>query len=128
MPSPIPAAALTAAAHAVESQPAGSSAAHLARVAIEAAAPEMERGIRARIAASLRRAAEGRREYAAMFSGVVADEHRADFDAASIRAASCYESAAAIIEDPANLLDVIPSWRWTDEETRSVLREDGDDA
>lgn len=39
MPSPIPAAALTAAAHAIESQSAGSSAAHLARVALEAAVP-----------------------------------------------------------------------------------------
>jgi hypothetical protein len=41
MTSPIPGAALTAATDAVQSQPAGSSAAHLARVAVEAAMPEL---------------------------------------------------------------------------------------
>jgi hypothetical protein len=84
-----------------------------ARAALEAAAPVLERLIRDRIAADLRRAASGQREYAA------ADGQDEDASPLDLRA-TCYESAAGIAADPRNLLDVIPSWRWTAEESASV--------
>jgi len=34
------------------------------------------------------------------------------------------DTPADIIEDPSSLLDVIPSWQWTDEETASALEDD----
>ena len=46
MPEPIPGAALSAATLAIEGQPAGSSAAHLARSALEAAVPVLRAGTR----------------------------------------------------------------------------------
>lgn len=88
------------------------------RDVLEAALPHLERDIRDRIAASLRRAAEGRREYAAPFYGDIEDHVaiRAQLE----QAARAYESSAAIIEDPKNILGVIPSWRWTEDELKGI--------
>lgn len=77
-----------------------------------------EREIRARVAADLRRAADGRREYGERHAdaGKGVDPHdRLMIDA------DAFESAAAVAEDPARLLGLIPSWRWADGETASVL-------
>jgi len=81
---------------------------------LEAAAPVLERDIRDLIAASLRRAAEGRREYAASAAGH--DEIAEPLE----MSARYYESAARIIEDPRHIMAVIPSWRWTEEESASL--------
>jgi hypothetical protein len=90
----------------------------LTRLMLEAAMPALERDIRARIAASLRRAADGRREYASGFPESEAQRQL-------LMHAQGDESSAAIIENPAHLLGVIPSWRWTEWEAASV-REDKD--
>jgi len=37
------------------------------------------------------------------------------------RDAAVYESAAGLAEDPARILDLIPSWLWTPEEQASVM-------
>lgn len=90
----------------------------VSRVALEAAMPVIERDIRSRIAASLRRAAAGRREYA---EGCDSDNpHLAEAHLRLRIAADCHESSAAIIEDPRHLLSVIPSWRWTPGEHDSI--------
>ena len=89
----------------------------LTRLMLQAALPALERDIRARIAASLRRAAEGRREYAATFPESEAQRQL-------LMHAQGDESSAAIIENPARLLGVIPSWRWTEEEVASVRKDE----
>jgi hypothetical protein len=66
-------------------------------------AADAEQETRAKIAADLRRAADGRREY-----GETSE-------------ADAFESAAAVAEDPARLLGLIPSWRWTAEEQATEL-------
>lgn len=77
-----------------------------------------ERIIREKIAESLRRAAAGRREYA-----VNAPDHiREELE----REAVSYESCAHIVDDPRNVMDVIPSWRWTVEEAASIYPRRGE--
>lgn len=71
--------------------------------------------LRAEVAASLRRVAAGRREYAA--TGC----KDADHGDRELLAAEAHEVSAEIAENPARLLDLIPSWRWTAEEAASVL-------
>lgn len=78
-------------------------------------AADAERAIRAEVAADLRRAAAGRREYARTASKDADERDRVEL------AADAYESAAGIAEDPMRLLGLIPSWRWTAEETASVV-------
>lgn len=73
-----------------------------------------EREIRARVAADLRRAADGRREYART---AVKDDTERDLMAMSARA---YESAAGVAESPLNVLDLIPVHWWTAEEHAAV--------
>lgn len=73
-----------------------------------------EKHVRKTIADSLRRAAAGRLEYASR--GPQDDE----VYTLLTRSAAYYESTADIVEDPRNVMDVIPSWRWTDEETASL--------
>jgi hypothetical protein len=85
--------------------------------ALVAAAPLIVAAERERIAAMLRRAADGRREYA---SSPGADDHS---KAILQQSAEDYESAIRLIEDPRTILMLIPSWRWTDEESRSVCGE-----
>jgi hypothetical protein len=82
----------------------------LARAALEAVAPVIAAAERERIAAWLRRAAAGRREYASRGP----DDH--EVKPMLELAASCCESAAQLITDPAHMLDVIPAWRWTEAE------------
>lgn len=78
----------------------------------------IERDVRARIAASLRRAAKGRREYMAEDDGASAaiDEMNRQL----LALADCHDSCAAIIEDERNILSAVPSWRWTEEELDEV--------
>lgn len=78
---------------------------------------DAEQEIRARIAADLRRAADGRREYAQGYADVGKDD---GYDRLTI-AADVFESAAAVAEDPARLRGLIPSWRWSAEEHAAVL-------
>jgi hypothetical protein len=73
-------------------------------------APVIAAAERERIAAWLRRAAAGRREYASRGP----DDH--EVKPMLELAASCCESAAQLITDPAHMLDVIPAWRWTEAE------------
>ena len=82
--------------------------------ALEAAAPHIRAAERERIAAWLTRAAAGRREYAASAPD---DENRARLELA----AACCESAAKLITDPSHMLDVIPSWRFTDAEIADLI-------
>jgi hypothetical protein len=89
---------------------------------LETAGPVLESHIRAQIAASLRRAAEGRREYASGL-GPGAEDTRDRL----LLAAACHESSAGIIEDPRNLTDAVPAWMWPEGETASPHdREDQD--
>lgn len=74
---------------------------------IERAYKAGQRAEQDRIAADLRRAAEGRREYA---------ERDADDAPFLLMEAGAYHTAAAITMDRSHLLDVLPSWRWTGEE------------
>jgi hypothetical protein len=94
----------------------------LARAALEAAAPVLAeviaQSLRGEIVESLRRAASGRREYAA-------GGGQEEATALLLRCAECYESAARIIEDPRHLMSVIPSWRWTEEESASLHQREG---
>jgi hypothetical protein len=69
---------------------------------------------RAKVAADLRRAADGRREYART-AVKDADEQDREEDAAR-----AYESAAGIAEDPIGVLDLIPVHWWTAEERAAV--------
>jgi hypothetical protein len=80
-------------------------------------ATSAEREIRARVAADLRRAAAGRREYARTASKDADERDRVEV------AADAYESAAGIAEDPMQLLGLIPSWSWTAEEHAAVTAE-----
>jgi hypothetical protein len=80
----------------------------------EASAPDAEREIRAKVAAGLRRAADGRREYARTASKDADEQDRME------DAARAYESAAGIAEDPLGVLDLIPVHWWTPEEHASV--------
>lgn len=77
------------------------------------------------VAANLRRAAAGRREYAEGLperkAGATApDASLAEMRETLLTEAACYESAALIMEDPRRVMDVIPSWRWTDDEAASI--------
>lgn len=81
--------------------------------------------IHADIAELFRRAAAGRREYAKRMpvrkAGMsVPDAHLAEAREMLLIEAACYESAALIVEDPRRVMDVIPSWRWTDDEAASI--------
>lgn len=91
----------------------------LARHLLSKLLPEHERQVRVTIAASLRRAADGRREYAQSAT------EDSEIHERLTRSATYYESTAQIIEDPRTILGVIPSWRWTDEETASLYPERG---
>jgi hypothetical protein len=71
---------------------------------------------RERILNLLRRAADGRREYAGPDDGSEARP-------LLLASAEGYEAAAQLIEDPKRLLDVIPAWRWTAEEHASIRME-----
>ncbi|MEU8199494.1 hypothetical protein AB0C10_37495, partial [Microbispora amethystogenes] len=64
----------------------------------------------ARIIATLQRAAEGRREYAK----VLPEGHHGRETLET--EAWAYESAVALIEDPINIVGLIPLWMWTAEE------------
>lgn len=80
---------------------------------------------RAEIAANLRRAAAGRREYAEGLperkAGATApDASLAEMRETLLSEATSYETAALIVEDPSHLMGAVPSWRWTDEETASI--------
>lgn len=79
------------------------------RIEIAVATAERER-----IIAQLRRAAAGRREYAGP------DDNGGKGRAILLQSAEHYESAVWLIEDPRNMLDVMPSWMWTDEENASL--------
>jgi len=91
---------------------------------VEQAGPIMTREIEAaeagreRVIALLRHAAEGRREYA--------DRAVPGSQSHTLLLASAegYEGAAQLIENPERLLDLIPSWRWTDEEHASIRKGD----
>ena len=72
---------------------------------------------RQRICAQLRRAAAGRREYAGR------EDDGSDARAILLKSAEHYESAVWLIEDPRNMLDVMPSWMWTDGENASLRGE-----
>jgi hypothetical protein len=71
---------------------------------------------RERIVTLLKRAADGRREYAGPDDGSEARP-------LLLTSAEGYEAAALLIEDPKCLLDVIPAWRWTTEEHASIRTE-----
>lgn len=71
---------------------------------------------RERIVTLLKRAADGRREYAGPDDGSEARP-------LLLSSAEGYEAAALLIEDPKRLLDVIPAWRWTAEEHASIRME-----
>jgi acyl-CoA reductase-like NAD-dependent aldehyde dehydrogenase len=86
------------------------------RAAWEAAAGGAAETERERITALLRRAAAGRREYAGH------EDDGSEARAILLKSAEHYESAAWLLEDPRNMLDVMPSWMWTDEE-HALLRE-----
>lgn len=86
----------------------------------EAEPAPTEREIRARIAADLRRAAEGRREYAGAYAEKGRDAVARD---QLLCAADAFESAALVVEDPLRLRGLIPSWRWTAEEHAAVTPE-----
>jgi hypothetical protein len=71
---------------------------------------------RERVVTLLKRAADGRREYAGPDDGSEARP-------LLLSSAEGYEAAALLIEDPKRLLDVIPAWRWTTEEHASIRTE-----
>jgi hypothetical protein len=81
--------------------------------------------VRGEIAADLKRAAAGRREYAA---GIPERKHDGDDKGGHLTAmrqellseADHYESAALLVEDPRHLMGAVPSWRWTDVEVASL--------
>ena len=68
---------------------------------------------RERIGTLLKRAADGRREYAGPDDGSEARP-------LLLTSAEGYEAALQLIKDPKRLLDVIPAWRWTPEEHASI--------
>jgi hypothetical protein len=92
----------------------------LMRYVLAAVLPADRAAERAAISASLRRAAEGRREYAK------AHPAHDEIHKILIASATGYESAARIIDDPRNVMDVVPSWRWTDDELASLYPEQGE--
>ena len=87
----------------------------------EAARNDVARDERQRIITHLKRAAEGRLEYASRTGN--------DHEAAALltQAAQGLTDAVSFIENPSLILDAIPSWRWTSEE-RSRLYATGTDA
>lgn len=94
----------------------------IVKLVLEAATRFIEQDIRTRIAASLRRAAEGRREYAA---GLGEDGTEGKTKATLLAAADAHDSSAHIAVDPRGIMSVIPSWRWTDEEHASLKERPG---
>ena len=81
--------------------------------------------VRREIGESLRRAAAGRREYAERIPEHKPGETSPNPSLAAMKEtlfaeASCYESAALIVEDPHHVMGAVPSWRWTDEEVASL--------
>lgn len=74
---------------------------------------------RARIVAILQRAAEGRREYAK----VLPEGHHGRETLET--EAFAYESAIALIEDPINIVGLIPAWMWTADEEAFIRSSDG---
>jgi hypothetical protein len=82
----------------------------------ESAVAEAVAAERERILSLLRRAADGRREYAGPDDGSEARP-------LLLTSAEGYEAALQLIGDPKRLLDVIPAWRWTTEEHASIRTE-----
>lgn len=77
---------------------------------------------RRKIAAMLRRAGAGRREYTSRL-----DEPRGTIGVVLAAEAASYDTAAGLAEDPAAIIRVIPSWQWTPEENARVSsRADGE--
>jgi hypothetical protein len=80
---------------------------------------------RSQIAASLKRAAAGRREYAEgvperKAGATASDASLAEMRETLLSEAACYESVAQIVEDPRYVMGAVPSWRWTDDEVASL--------
>jgi hypothetical protein len=71
---------------------------------------------RERVVTLLKRAADGRREYAGPEDGSEARP-------LLLTSAEGYEAALQLIRDPKRLLDVIPAWRWTPGEHASIRTE-----
>ena len=69
---------------------------------------------RERIMALFRRAATGRREYAKQ--AAEGSEGRAIL----LKTAEYYDSLVYLIKDPLQIMDIVPSWMWTDEENASL--------
>lgn len=74
---------------------------------------------RARIIADLRRAAAGRREYA---QGAPVEARRA-----LLIEAAAFDNAVKLVEgDVLTMTGLLPSWRWTAEETEYIAQSKGD--
>lgn len=86
---------------------------------------QMDQAIRAEIAASLRRAAAGRREYAEgvperKAGATAADANLAEMRDTLLREADRFDSCALLVEHPEHVMGLIPSWRWTNDELASL--------
>lgn len=81
----------------------------LVSVVLEAAAPGIVAQVRRDVAAELRRAAQGRREYDK-------GDPPTRMHEALVIEAGAFESGARLVEDPMVMLGLIPSWMWTAQE------------
>lgn len=78
----------------------------------ELAVPEIERQVRAKVTADMKRAAAGRRDYASRASEHIAAELEAE--------AAAYDTAARIAEAPTDVMwALLPLTMWTEEDRRT---------